>query len=76
MASDLSRSRSASRDYSISAQKKIKSGGSIHLGQEYESEESLVIPSPEKIADQASSIQKSMTMKFPEPRVGGISPMS
>jgi len=32
VASDLSRSRSASRDFTISAQKKIKSGGEIYLG--------------------------------------------
>ena len=80
MASDLSRSRSASKDFTISAQKKVKNGGSIHLGQEYESEESLVIPSPDTIADQPSPVtkeaQKPMSIKFPEPRVGGISPMS
>ena len=80
MSSDISHSQSPSRDFTISPQKWIKSGGSIHLGQEYESEECLVIPSPDTITDQhfpvTKEAQTSMSPKFSEPTVKGISPMS
>ncbi len=78
MASDISRSRSVSKDFTTTAPKKTVSGGSINLGQEYESEESLGITSPDQPSPQViiKEPTKASSMKFPEPRVGGISPMS
>ena len=74
VASEISRSRSASRDYTPNkTMTKVVTGGSINLGQEYESEESL---SPEVASPAEIKKAEMPKMKFPEPRIGGISPMS